>query len=89
MSYSFQTMNVPGDTFTELLGINNAGFIVGFHGQATNLAFFIPPGGTFTPVTAPNATQTDAVGINNNNQVVGFFTDNVSPATGVAGTTHG
>ena len=34
-SYNFQTVDFPADTFTELLGINNTGKIVGLHG-ATN-----------------------------------------------------
>ncbi len=33
-SYSFQTVNYPGDTFTQLLGINNSGDIAGYHGFA-------------------------------------------------------
>jgi hypothetical protein len=29
-SYSFQSVNVPNDTFTQLLGVNNAGVIVDY-----------------------------------------------------------
>jgi hypothetical protein len=103
--YTFQTVSFTGDTFTELLGINDASKIVGFHGAATNLSFTLDLPSTFTPITitgvkTPPAntvtlvpTQTDAVGINNADQVVGFVTDNVPVMSGgttlAAGTTRG
>lgn len=105
MPYTFQTVSFTGDTFTELLGINDASKIVGFHGAATNLSFTLDLPSTFTPITitgvkTPPAntvtlvpTQTDAVGINNADQVVGFVTDNVPVMSGgttlAAGTTRG
>jgi len=29
-SYSFETVNYPDDTFTQLLGVNNDGIIAGY-----------------------------------------------------------
>jgi Ca2+-binding RTX toxin-like protein len=80
-SYNFQTVDFPADTFTELLGINNAGKIVGLHG-ATNQGFSLTLPSTFTPLTPPGATATEVVGINNASVSTGFF-------VGSTGTTHG
>jgi probable HAF family extracellular repeat protein len=81
-TYPFQTVTVPGDTFTELLGINDAGEIVGLHSAAANQGFSLALPGTFTPITPPGATQTDVVGVNNTGESAGFFVD-------AGGTTHG
>ena len=35
-TYTFQTEDVQGDTFTQLLGINDFNEIVGYHGMAVN-----------------------------------------------------
>ncbi len=80
-SYSFQTIDFTGDTFTELLGINNGGTIVGLH-NAINKGFSITNPGTFTAENPPGSVQTDVVGINNAGVSTGFFVD-------AGGTTHG
>ena len=74
MPYNFQTADFAGDTFTELLGINNAGTIVGLHGTV-NQGFSLTLPNTFTAENAPGATMTDVVGINNGNVSTGFFVD--------------
>ncbi len=33
-NYTVETVQFPGDTFTQLLGINNTDTIAGFHGAA-------------------------------------------------------
>ena len=81
MSYSIQTVIYPNDTFTELLGINNADKIVGLHG-ATNQGFSLKLPNTFTAENSPGAAMTDVVGINNAGTSDGFFVDS-------GGMTHG
>ncbi len=83
-SYNFQTVNYPGDTFTQLLGINNSNEIAGYHGATTNKGFtFNLPTDKFTDENYPGSQQTQVIGINNNpfktsgfyilhNQTVGF-----------------
>ncbi|HEX2940462.1 MAG TPA: hypothetical protein VHO91_05385 [Rhodopila sp.] len=80
--YQFTTITYPGDTFTQALGINNAGEIVGFHGQTTNQAYSLTLPASFTPLVIPGATMSQAVGINSSGQIVGFYVD-------AGGVTHG
>lgn len=82
VSYSIQNINVPGDTFTELLGINNEDEIVGLHGATVNQGFSLKLPSSFTAENFPGSAQTDVVGINNLGQSDGFYVDS-------AGTTHG
>src|SRR4051794_6225792 len=85
-SYSVQTLSFPGDNFTQLLGINDAGTIVGFHGATVNQGFTLTPPATFTDTNFPNSAQTQVVGIANpsihDGYRVGFYMD-------ANGTTHG
>ncbi len=37
--YSFEMIEYPGDSFTQLLGINNGGIIAGYHGVKPNKGF--------------------------------------------------
>ncbi len=85
--YSFQSVAVPGDNFTQLLGVNNAGTIVGYHGANTspanpNQGFVFTQPNTFTPQNFPFSVQTQVVGINIANATVGFYVDK-------GGATHG
>lgn len=85
--YTFQPVAVRNDNFTQLLGINNAGTIVGYHGAGTfavnpNKGFVFTQPNTFTIENFPNSAQTQVVGINNLGASVGFYVD-------AAGTTHG
>jgi len=87
--YSFQIVNFPGDTFTQLLGINNAETIAGYHGDGLtaatpNKGFTLTLPHTFTPENFPGSQQTQVIGINNTAtgpRTVGFY------ITG--GVTHG
>jgi len=78
-SFTFQTVNFSGDPFTQLLGINNAGVIAGYHGVGTtanpNQGFTLTLPGTFTTENFPASLQTQVVGINKNGDTVGFFID--------------
>jgi probable HAF family extracellular repeat protein len=65
-SYNFKTINYPGDSFTQLLGINNSGDIAGYHGFAVNSGFTYNVGsGSFTTENYPKAAMTQVIGINN------------------------
>jgi hypothetical protein len=86
-SYTFQVANFAGDTFTQLLGINNAGTIAGYHGSGAapdhpNKGFTLTLPSNFTNENFPNSVQTQVVGINNQGDTGGFDVD-------AAGTTHG
>jgi hypothetical protein len=78
-SYSFTTMNNPKDTtFNQLLGINNAGLIVGYYGSGDkghpNKGYTIQAGTTkFVDENYPGAVQTQVTGLNNKGFTVGFW----------------
>src|SRR5260370_17398228 len=80
--FTFQTMFFPGDTFTQLLGINDFDVIAGYHGANVNKGFVFTFPNTFTPENFPNSAQTQVIGINNRGFADGFYID-------MAGTTHG
>ena len=81
----FTTVNAPGATETELLGLNDHGIAVGFdivnsfmHGIIYNTKT-----GAFTTLDAPNASGSTVFnGINDKGDIVGFYSD-------AAGNTHG
>ena len=72
--YTFTTLDVPGSTYTEAFGINDAGQVVGaykdiigrFHG------FLFDVDGTYTTFDPPGSGFTRATGINNSGQIVGY-----------------
>src|SRR5216684_4673860 len=77
-----QTIFFPGDTFTQLLGINDFDVIAGYHGANVNKGFVFTFPNSFTPENFPNSAQTQVIGINNRGDTDGFYVDS-------AGTTHG
>lgn len=95
-TYSFQTINNPGDpNFNQLLGINSAGTIGGYFGDGTvvpNNGYTWTKAGGFTAENFPGAVQTQVVAINNVGvsppggpavyNTAGFYVDN-------AGANHG
>src|SRR5260370_35359144 len=76
--YVFENVAFPGDTFTQLLGINDADVIAGYHGFAINQGFTLNLGSpnVFTSENFPNSTQTQVIGINNAGNTGGFYIDN-------------
>jgi hypothetical protein len=65
-TYNFQTIDYPGDTFTQLLGVNNSGDIAGYHGASVNQGFtYNLTNKTFTTENYPKAAMTQVIGINN------------------------
>lgn len=82
-NYTVQDVTFPTDpTFTQLLGINNAGTIAGYHGAAINQGFTLVLPNSFTSEMFPGSTQTQVVGINGAGDTAGFYID-------AGGTTHG
>jgi YVTN family beta-propeller protein len=72
----FLTIDVPGATSTLVLGINNAGQMVGSYSDANNMTHgFALSGGAFTTIDFPGATLTIASVINNVGDVVGSYND--------------
>jgi hypothetical protein len=74
--YTFEDINFPNDNFTQLLGVNNATTIAGYHGAGTtpqnpNQGFTVTPPSTFTQENFPASVQTQVVGINNNGDTAG------------------
>jgi len=74
-TYSFQDINYPGDTFTQLLGINDNNVIAGYHGANINQGFTLVLPNNFTSENYPNSVQTQVTGINNAGETVGFYID--------------
>jgi hypothetical protein len=79
-TYKFTEVNYPGDTFTQLLGINKAGVIAGYHGSALtpqnpNKGFTVTLPNHFTSQNFPGSAQTQVIGINNSNSTSGFYVD--------------
>jgi probable HAF family extracellular repeat protein len=75
--YVFENIAFPGDTFTQLLGINDADVIAGYHGFAINQGFTLNLGSpnVFTPENFPSSVQTQVIGINNAGNTGGFYID--------------
>jgi probable HAF family extracellular repeat protein len=73
--YVFENIAAPGDTFTQLLGINDADVIAGYHGQAVNQGFTLTLPDVFTPQSFPGSDQTQVTGINNLGNTSGFYID--------------
>src|SRR5262245_31307596 len=61
---TFTTIDFPGATFTNALGINPRGDIVGFYTLSGTTHGFLRSGGQFTSIDFPGATLTNAMGIN-------------------------
>jgi hypothetical protein len=82
-SYTVQTIAHPDDpAFTQLLGINNAGTVAGFHGMSVNQGFTLTLPNTFTTENFPGATQTVITAINGTGDTAGIYID-------AAGANHG
>lgn len=79
--FTFTTFDVLGAYYTQGTGINNAGQIVGWFGDATGTHGFLYAGGTFSTldVPFPGGDSTRAWGINNADQIVGSFGDATGP----------
>jgi probable HAF family extracellular repeat protein len=78
VDYEFQSVkysnNGVTDEFTQLLGINNAGIIAGYHGATINKGFtYDMSTQRFFSENYPGSAQTQVTGINNQGKTVGFY----------------
>src|SRR5258708_8727166 len=71
--FTFQTIFFPGDTFTQLLGINDFDVIAGYHVANVNKGFLFTFPNPFTPENFPNSAQTQVIGINNRGFTDAFY----------------
>jgi len=82
-TYNFETINYPGDTFTQLLGTNNSDIIAGYHGATVNQGFtLVLSSRIFTTENFPGSAQTQVIAISDNSKTAGFYID-------ATGNTHG
>lgn len=73
------TIDPFGSTFTQALGVNDLGEIVGFYVDADgNQHGYIDNGGVFTSFDPPGSASTTINGLNDKGDIVGFYTN---PAT--------
>jgi hypothetical protein len=83
ISFLVQSISYPGDpAFTQLLGINNGGTIVGTHNSATPQGFTLTLPNTFTSQNFPGSVSTTVTAINSNGDTAGTYVD-------AGGTSHG
>jgi hypothetical protein len=73
------TIDPFGSTFTQALGVNDLGEIVGFYMDADGDQHgYIDNGGVFTSFDAPDSASTTINGINDKGDIVGFYTNNAT-----------
>lgn len=74
-SGNFTIIDVPGSVYTEALGMNDLGQVVGWYvnGPSTGGAFIWSAAAGFTLVDFPGAEYTILEGISDDNTVVGFY----------------
>ncbi len=81
--YTFTPVIDPlNPAFSQALGVNDAGTVVGYGNAAAFNGFVLTPPATFARQNFPGSTATQVVGINNAGATVGFYID-------AAGVTHG
>jgi uncharacterized membrane protein len=69
---TYAQIDVPGATYTECLGINNAGDLAGEYGDINGAHGFLLSQGTYTTINYPGSSVTGLTGINDVGQIVGF-----------------
>ena len=74
------TIDPFGSTFTQALGVNDLGEIVGFYVDAiTGVQHgYIDNGGVFTSFDPPDSASTTINGLNDKGDIVGFYTNNAT-----------
>ena len=71
---TFSNVDFPGATWTQAIGVNDAGQIVGDYLDAASVEHgFVSSAGTFTAINFPGATSTAAAGINAAGDIVGVL----------------
>lgn len=74
--FQFTSIDYPGAVYTEAVGINAAGEIVGAYIDAGGDVYgFLLSGGNFTSLQHPDGVETDARGIGPGGNIVGVYID--------------
>ena len=82
-TYTYQTIDPPGSTYTIAESINSNGQIVGFYQDSNNVEHgFLDNNGIYTTIDPPGSVETNATDINSGGQIVGVY----QIASGVGGT---
>jgi probable HAF family extracellular repeat protein len=80
------SIDVPGASFTQALGISDTGAIVGYFNSfeidGLGNRGFLSSGGSFTTIEVPGSPLTLAAGINTQGQIVGSYSDADGAARG-------
>ena len=69
----FTSIDVPGSSFTNALGINSRGDIVGRYDSAGVTHGYVFSGGEFSSIDFPDASSTQASAINSHGDIVGRY----------------
>ena len=70
--YTYEKIQFPGSTYTDISSINNAGVMVGtYRDGSQNTHGFKYDGSVYTAIDFPGATHTYTLGINDAGQIVG------------------
>lgn len=73
------TIDPFGSTFTQALGVNDQGEIVGFYVDSNGVQHgYIDNGGVFTSFDPPGSASTTINGLNDKGDIVGFYTNPVT-----------
>jgi hypothetical protein len=75
----FLTINVPGATSTNVVGINNQGVITGSFTNSTGVHGFIMAGSQITRFSHPGSSSTTAESVNDHEMVVGVYSHDGTP----------
>lgn len=70
--FQYTTLQVPGSSSTQALGVNNNGDIVGEFSSGGEVQGFLYSGGTFQTIACPGMSTTAATGINDFGVIVGY-----------------
>jgi uncharacterized protein (TIGR03437 family) len=73
--YKYLEISYPNATFTQLLGINNAGMIAGYYDEDANKGFTLKLPSAFTAENYPDSAQTQVIAINAASDTAGFYVD--------------
>jgi len=75
-TYTYQTIDPPGSTYTIADSINSNGQIVGFYQDSNHIQHgFLDNNGIYTTIDPPNSLATSVNDINSRGQIIGYFDD--------------
>jgi probable HAF family extracellular repeat protein len=82
-TYTYQTIDPPGSTYTIAESINSNGQIVGFYQDSNHVQHgFLDSNGVYTTIDPPDSVETVAVGINSGGQIIGYYWTASGPQLG-------